>query len=124
MKKSRHKTNKNKIIPNHHSFSAFKMFKEIIKVRILWQLKNKPTHGYKLVEQMCQHSDLKNFQHSRIYPLLYLLEKQGLIVSRLKYIGKRKRKEYYTSSKGKKYLEKIKRSLTDETVQFLKYLCK
>jgi DNA-binding PadR family transcriptional regulator len=124
MKKSRHKTNKNKLIPNQHPFSAFKIFRMIIELRILWQLKNKPTHGYKLVEQMCPHSDLKNSQHSRIYPVLYSLEKQGLIISRLKYIGKRKRKEYYTSSKGKKHLEKFKRSLTDETVQFLKYLCK
>jgi PadR family transcriptional regulator PadR len=71
-------------------------------------LRDRPAHGYELVQEIRRRSrELFNFAEGTIYPLLYSLEADGAIEgSWAVREGERKRRVYRLTSKGRKELER------------------
>jgi len=88
---------------------------------ILWLIHRKPMTGYDIVKVM--RNDGIRVSCSFVYPMLTLLTDLGLIEVHEENTGKRKRKVYRITSKGRRYLhsvrEKILSPLRKEFLRFL-----
>jgi DNA-binding PadR family transcriptional regulator len=75
---------------------------------ILAVLARGPRHGYQLALEIEDHSsEYFKFNHGTLYPILHKLEKEGLIRgSWASGGGRRKRKSYALTRKGKRYAER------------------
>ncbi len=82
-----------------------KMIKSLFEVYILWSLSKKKMHGYELMKEMT-HGQVMHVKMSSatMYPVLTSLTKKGLLGYKEESTGKRKRKVYYTTLKGKAYI--------------------
>jgi len=74
---------------------------------ILWLVNQKPMSGYSIVKEMKRLTG-QNIHSGIVYPLLYELEENGLIVGEWSQKGRRRIKHYTITEKGKKLLNKIK----------------
>lgn len=74
---------------------------------VLLVLRDKPSHGYELVEEIRRRSkDVFDFGEGTIYPLLYGLEKEGVIRGKWETVtGARRRRVYQLTATGQKHLE-------------------
>jgi DNA-binding PadR family transcriptional regulator len=78
--------------------------KNLLDIQILTIISKEPAWGYKIKKQIEAFSGLK-IRHGALYPLLKKLEEKGLIKSQKQQQGKRTRKIYTTTEKGKTYIE-------------------
>ncbi|MCS7123888.1 MAG: PadR family transcriptional regulator [Candidatus Bathyarchaeota archaeon] len=78
--------------------------KNLLDIQILRLIDKQPTWGYKIKKQIESFSGLK-IRHGTLYPLLRKLENKGLITSQKQQLGKRTRKIYTTTEKGKLYIK-------------------
>jgi len=78
--------------------------KNLLDIQILALISKEPTWGYKIKKQIEAFSGLK-IRHGALYPLLKKLEDKGLITSKKQQQGKRTRKVYALTEKGKTYIE-------------------
>lgn len=78
--------------------------KNLLDIQILHIINKQPTWGYKIKKQIEATSGLK-IRHGALYPLLKKLEEKGLITSQKQQQGKRTRKIYTTTQKGKTYIQ-------------------
>jgi len=74
---------------------------------ILWLVDQKPMSGYSIVKEMKRLTG-QDIHSGIVYPLLYELEENGLIVGEWSQKGRRRIKHYTTTEKGKELLNKIK----------------
>ncbi len=78
--------------------------KNLLDIQILHLINKQPTWGYKIKKQIEALSGIK-LRHGVLYPLLRKLENKGLIKSQKQQQGKRTKKVYTTTEKGKTYLK-------------------
>ncbi len=78
--------------------------KNLLDIQILTLINKEPTWGYKIKKQIEALSGLK-IRHGALYPLLKKLEDRGLITSQEQQQGKRLKKVYATTERGKTYVE-------------------
>jgi DNA-binding PadR family transcriptional regulator len=78
--------------------------KNLLDIQILALISKEPTWGYKIKKQIEAFSGLK-IRHGVLYPLLRKLENKGLIKSQKQQQGKRTRKVYAATEKGKTYIQ-------------------
>ena len=78
--------------------------KNLLDIQILTLINKEPTWGYKIKKQIEALSGLK-IRHGALYPLLKKLEQKGLIISQKQQQGKRTRKIYAITDKGKTYID-------------------
>src|SRR5919201_3695125 len=73
---------------------------------ILALVEDRPRHGYEIAKLIEQRSDgVLQFQVASLYPLLYRLEKRGLIHGRwVERAGQRRRRYYKLTAAGQKIL--------------------
>ena len=73
---------------------------------ILALVENQPRHGYEIAKLIEQRSDgVLQFHAASLYPLLYRLEKRGLIKGRwVEKAGERRRRFYKLTAAGHKIL--------------------
>jgi PadR family transcriptional regulator PadR len=73
---------------------------------ILAQLENRPSHGYEIAQQIDIRSrGTVSFHVASLYPILYRLERRGLIAGRwLEKAGQRRRRYYTLTATGRKVL--------------------
>jgi len=94
------------------AFGGKNIEKKIGKVKfsifLLWMISKKEQHGYEIIKTIKEDPCMPSFAASKIYPLLSDLSKKGLISSKKVMQGKRARKIYYVTAKGKALLEKAK----------------
>jgi len=93
------------------------LIKGTLKTIVLSMLSNNERlYGYELTQKVKElTSDKIQITEGALYPTLHSLEKEGLVETETEYIGKRVRKYYRLSTKGKvKSKEKI-----NEFAQFL-----
>jgi PadR family transcriptional regulator PadR len=65
-----------------------------------------PLHGYAIVEALRDRSDgAFTLSEGTVYPALYRLERAGLLTSRWEGDGKRRRRVYSLTSKGRRELK-------------------
>ena len=78
--------------------------KNLLDIQILTLINKEPAWGYKIKKQIEAFSGLK-IRHGALYPLLKKLENKGLIKSQKQQQGKRTRKVYAITEKGKTYIQ-------------------
>lgn len=73
---------------------------------ILAQLENRPSHGYEIAQQIEVRSrGTVSFHVASLYPILYRLERRGLIAGRwVEKAGQRRRRYYTLTATGRKVL--------------------
>ena len=73
---------------------------------ILAQLEHGRRHGYEIAQQIAARSDgTVSFHAASLYPVLYRLERRGLIAGRwVEKAGQRRRRYYTLTAAGKKVL--------------------
>src|SRR5919108_4922812 len=73
---------------------------------ILAQLEQRASHGYEIAQQIAARSDgAVSFHVASLYPILYRLERRGLIGGRwVEKAGQRRRRYYTLTSAGRKVL--------------------
>jgi len=82
-----------------------KMIKSIFEVYILWALSKKKMHGYELMKEMTRGQAVHvKMPPATMYPVLNSLTRRGFLGYKKESTGKRKRKVYYTTMKGKAYI--------------------
>lgn len=85
-----------------------KMAKEKFSLFLLWMISKKEQHGYEIIKTIKDDPVMPNFAASKIYPILKALSKKGLISQKKAMQGKRARKVYYITAKGKEILKNAK----------------
>ena len=88
-----------------------KIGKEKFSVFLLWLISKKDMHGYEIIKTIKEEPHIPSFAASKIYPLLKELNKKGLITQKRVMQGKRARKVYSITAKGKEALQKIREFL-------------
>jgi DNA-binding PadR family transcriptional regulator len=92
--------------------------KKYLRLKILEELSIGDKHGYALAKEIFNTTGLKP-NTSLLYPLLKVLEREGLISSRKEVYGSRLKKVYTITEKGIEYL-KTNNSVMDELRLFEK----
>jgi PadR family transcriptional regulator PadR len=79
---------------------------------ILAQLENRPSHGYEIAQQIGVRSHgTVSFHVASLYPILYRLERRGLIAGRwVEKAGQRRRRYYTLTATGRKVLAEQRRN--------------
>jgi PadR family transcriptional regulator, regulatory protein PadR len=79
---------------------------------ILAQLEEKPNHGYEIARQIEARSQGSvSFHVASLYPILYRLERRGLIAGRwVEKAGQRRRRYYTLTPAGRKVLAEQRRN--------------
>jgi transcriptional regulator len=74
---------------------------------VLAQLEQRQRHGYEIAQQIAARSDgAVSFHAASLYPVLYRLERRGLISGRwVEKAGQRRRRYYTLTAQGRKILE-------------------
>jgi DNA-binding PadR family transcriptional regulator len=80
------------------------IIRNLLDIQILQIINKQPTWGYKIKKEIETKSGLK-IRHGVLYPLLKKLEEKGLITSQKQQQGKRTRKVYVLTEKGKIYIQ-------------------
>ena len=80
---------------------------------ILALVEDRPRHGYEIAKLIEQRSDgVLQFHVASLYPLLYRLEKRGLIKGRwVEKAGQRRRRFYKLTAAGQKILAQQRQNL-------------
>jgi transcriptional regulator len=79
---------------------------------VLAQLEGRPRHGYEIGVEIERRSEgAVSFQIASLYPVLYRLERKGLIAGRwVEAAGQRRRRYYKLTPSGRKILSEQRRS--------------
>jgi transcriptional regulator len=79
---------------------------------VLAQLEGRPRHGYEIGVEIERRSEgAVSFQIASLYPVLYRLERKGLIAGRwVETAGQRRRRYYKLTPSGRKILATQRRS--------------
>lgn len=85
-----------------------KVGRENFSLFLLWMISKKEQHGYEIIKTIKEDPCIPSFAASKIYPLLRNLLKKGLITQKKVLLGKRARKIYQITPKGKAVLQKAK----------------
>ncbi len=84
------------------------MIKKFLAVFILWLLKKRRMHGYEIIKTL-QKDGMHRATPSNVYPILNSMEKRGYLEVKECKEGKRRKKYYKTSLKGRAVLMACKK---------------
>jgi PadR family transcriptional regulator PadR len=85
----------------------FEPIKGHVDLLLLSVLEDGSAHGYGLVEALREQSEgAFDLAEGTVYPALYRLERRGLVASRWKSVGGRRRRVYRLTSRGRTALER------------------
>ncbi len=79
---------------------------------VLAQLEARSRHGYEIAQQIATRAGgAVSFQAASLYPVLYRLERRGLIAGRwVEKAGQRRRRYYRLTTEGRRVLQERRRS--------------
>jgi transcriptional regulator len=79
---------------------------------VLAQLEYRPSHGYEIAQRIAARSaGAVSFQAASLYPVLYRLERRGLIAGRwVEKAGQRRRRYYRLTAEGRRVLARRRES--------------
>ena len=79
---------------------------------VLAQLEAEPRHGYEIGQQIAARAaGTVSFQPASLYPVLYRLERRGLIAGRwVEKAGQRRRRYYRLTAEGRRVLTERRKS--------------
>ncbi|MFA5049936.1 MAG: PadR family transcriptional regulator [Candidatus Micrarchaeia archaeon] len=97
-------------IKEYMKYLGFGVVKKHIDILLLWKISRKKSYGYEIMDEINKKCGfIVKLTPSKIYPALNKMEKNGILISKKIKQGKRVRKEYSISSKGKRILLGVKR---------------
>ncbi|MEW6749259.1 MAG: PadR family transcriptional regulator [Candidatus Micrarchaeota archaeon] len=79
-----------------------------LSVFLLWLISGKSMHGYDIIKTMRSDPVIVPIAASKVYPLLAGLSRKGLVAHKTIMHGKRAKKLYHVTPKGKEVLSKAK----------------
>jgi PadR family transcriptional regulator PadR len=79
------------------------LYAGLIRLHILHHAAHEPIFGLGIIEELARHG--YKLSAGTLYPLLHGLERKGYLRSREERIGKRARRVYTATSKGRRALE-------------------
>ncbi len=85
-----------------------KIGREKFSIFLLWMISRKEQHGYEMIQTIRKDGAIPSFAASKIYPILRELHRKGLISQKKIMQGKRARKVYQVTKKGKGVLAKAR----------------
>jgi DNA-binding PadR family transcriptional regulator len=91
--------------------------KNLLDIQILRLINATPMWGYKIKKQIEALSGVK-LRHGALYPLLNRMEREGFLTSQKQKQGKRTRKVYKITAKGKQYIEAYHNILKEQIQNF------
>ncbi|MGB9960149.1 MAG: PadR family transcriptional regulator [Candidatus Bathyarchaeales archaeon] len=91
--------------------------KNLLDIQILRLINTEPLWGYKIKKHIENISGVK-LRHGALYPLLNKMEQEGFITSQKQKQGKRTRKVYTITQKGKQYVEAYYNILKEQIENF------
>ncbi len=78
-----------------------KFLKELFTTFLLWMISKKEMHGYEIIKSMQSDGGFPAVTASKIYPMLASLSKRGLVSQKTEMHGRRPRKLYRLTARGK-----------------------
>jgi PadR family transcriptional regulator PadR len=84
-----------------HMFSTF----------LLWYISKGRMYGYELIKRLEDEEGLRVTTASQMYPMLKFLSKQGLVSQEKEMQGRRARKVYQITPKGRALLQEAKKCM-------------
>ncbi len=98
------------------------VMKHLLPTFVLWLISKRPLHGYEIIKMLESASGLRMLDANKLYPLLKSLTRQGLVSHEMKMTGKRARKTYRITAKGREMLARAKECIANNTLkrEFLK----
>ncbi len=117
----------NMFMPSQETKNIHKqMLKHMLSAFLLWLISKKPVHGYELIKKIERDGGFRVVTASKLYPILKILTKQGLITQKKESQGQRVRKVYYITAHGRGVLMHIKKCLSESALkrQFLQEMTK
>jgi DNA-binding PadR family transcriptional regulator len=99
-----------------------RMMRHMFSTFLLWYISRNRTHGYELIKRLEKEEKFKVIGASQLYPMLKALMRQGLISQKREMQGKRARKVYHITQKGREALQAAKRCMCQSPLkrQFLR----
>jgi PadR family transcriptional regulator PadR len=96
--------------PVHEDDATLK--KGTAELLVLAQLEARPRHGYEIGQQIAARADGRlSFKPASLYPVLYRLERRGLIAGRwVEQAGQRRRRYYRLTPEGRRVLASRRKS--------------
>lgn len=93
-----------------HADEALK--KGTAELLVMAQLEGQPRHGYDIAQQIAARAaGGVSFQPASLYPVLYRLERRGLIAGRwVEQAGQRRRRFYRLTPEGRRVLKQQRKS--------------
>jgi DNA-binding PadR family transcriptional regulator len=103
-----------------------KIGREKFSIFLLWMISKKEQHGYEIIKTIEEDPVIPSFAANKIYPLLRELHKKELITQKKVMQGKRPRKVYSITAKGKAVLQKAKEYIKESPLmmQYVEDMCK
>lgn len=89
------------------------IIKNLLDAQVLKILDKEPMWGYKIKRLIEETSGLK-VRHGTLYPLLDWLEQEGFIESHEQTYGRRKRRVYSLTGKGRSFLEAYRKVIKEQ----------
>jgi PadR family transcriptional regulator PadR len=91
---------------------AVALKKGTAELLVLAQLEGRPRHGYEIAQQIgVRGGGVVSFQAASLYPVLYRLERGGLIAGRwVEKAGQRRRRYYRLTAEGRRVLGERRKS--------------
>jgi PadR family transcriptional regulator, regulatory protein PadR len=94
------------------SYDEATLKKGTAELLVLAQLEHGRSHGYEIAQQIAARSaGAVSFHAASLYPVLYRLERRGLIAGRwIEKAGQRRRRYYSLTAEGRKVLAERRKS--------------
>lgn len=94
--------------PNPHPGIGKNVPKEHFLIFLLWLISKREMHGYEIIKILRSDKVIPSMAISKVYPLFGELTRKGLISQRKEMHGKRARKLYRLTAKGRGALRKAR----------------
>lgn len=87
------------------------MMRHMLSTFLLWYISKHKTYGYELIKTMEAEEGFRVMTASQIYPILKDLTKRGLVSQDKEMQGRRARKVYHLTEKGRDALQSAKKHM-------------
>ncbi len=88
-----------------------KLANQNLSVFLLWLISEKPMHGYDIMKTIRSDPMVVPMAASKVYPLLAALSKKGMVSHKMVMQGKRAKKLYHVTPKGREVLSKARQCM-------------
>ncbi len=93
------------------------ILRHMLPTFILWLISKEPVHGYELIKKIKGDKGVRVANASQIYPILKELTQKGMITQKRALQGRRVRKIYHVTGKGREMFREASRCLRESPLK-------